>query len=78
MDPGAPAGRWLTISAVDTAALDATGWKTLEAAAGPQQVALCLIGLLAIVPSLLRRRRGIFGKRAGRGRRFHTGRYRIN
>ena len=76
--PGAPAGRWLRIGHGDMAALDAIGRNRLETAPGAEQLALCLIGLLAMVPSLLRRRGEIGGKRAGRSRRFHTGPYRIN
>jgi hypothetical protein len=76
-NPGAPAGRWLRIRPGDMAALDAIGRNPLETAPGPERLALCLIGLLAIVPSLLRRRREIGGERAGRSRRFHTGPYRI-
>lgn len=78
VNPGAPAGRWLRVGPGDMAALDAIGWNTLEKAPGPDRLALCLIGLLAMVPSLLRRRGEIGGKRAGRSRRFHTGPYRIN
>lgn len=76
-NPGAPAGRWLRIGHGDVAALDAIGWNRLETAPEPERLTLCLIGLLAMVPSLLRRRGEAGGKHDGRSRRFQTGRYRI-
>jgi hypothetical protein len=71
------AGRWLRISQSEGASGDVIGWNTLEGGLGQEQLALCLIGLLAIAPSVLRRRGAIGGRRRRRGRRFHAGRYRV-
>jgi hypothetical protein len=71
MNPSAQAVQWLRISHNDIAALDAIGWNTQEPAPGPERLALCLIGLLAMVPSMLRRRGEIGERRTGRRRRFH-------
>jgi hypothetical protein len=76
-DPGAPAGRWLRLGIGDFAALDAIGWNTLEKSPGADRFALCLIGLLAIVPSLLLRRAEMGRKRSGHCRRSQTGPVRI-
>lgn len=72
------AGRWLRISQSEWASDDVIGWNTLEGGPAREQLALCLIGLLAIAPSVLRRR-GAFGPgNGGRGRRPRAGRrYRV-
>ena len=77
VNPGAAAGPWLRVGAGGIVPLDAIGRNMLETAAGPDGLALCLIGLVAIVSSLLLRRCEIGGKHAGHSRRFQTGRYRI-
>jgi hypothetical protein len=72
------AGRWLTISQSDRASGDVIGWNTLEGGSAREQLALCLIGLLAIAPSVLRRRGMIGPRNGGRGRRPQAGRrYRV-
>jgi hypothetical protein len=64
-NPGAPAGRWLRIRHGDMGALNAMSRNWLEMSPEQERLALCLIGILGIVPSLLRRRGAIGGKRAG-------------
>ena len=72
------AGRWLRISQSETASGDVIGWNTLEGGPPQEQLALCLIGLLAIAPSVLRRRGMIGPRNGGRGRRPRAGRrYRV-
>jgi hypothetical protein len=78
MRPDAPAGRWLRVNAADIASLDAIGWDTLGMAPHTEELMLCLIGLLGIAPSLLRRRGAIGRKHAGHRRSIHTGCYRLN
>jgi len=74
----AEAGRWLRISQSERASGDVIGWNTLEAGPAREQLALCLIGLLAIAPSVLRRRGAIGPRNGGRGRRPRAGRrYRV-
>jgi hypothetical protein len=73
------AGRWLRISQNETASGDVIGWNTLEGGPAREQLALCFIGLLAIAPSVLRRRGMIGPRNGGRGRRPRAGRrYRVN
>jgi hypothetical protein len=75
----APAGRWLRVNATDLASLDVIGWDTLGMGPRAEQLTLCFIGLLGIVPSILRRRGVIGGKHAGHRRRsVHTGHYSLN
>src|ERR1019366_8924979 len=52
----APGGRWLRVNAANIESLDAIGWDTLGMAPRTEQLTLCFIGLLGIVPSILRRR----------------------
>ena len=78
MRPDAPAGRWLRVNPADLNSLDAIGWDTLGMAPHTEQLTLCFIGLLAIVPSVLRRRGVIGGKHAARRRSIRTGPYRLN
>jgi hypothetical protein len=78
MPRDAPAGRWLRVNSADLASLDVIGWDTLGMAPRTEQLTLCFIGLLAIVPSILGRRGLIGGKHAARRRRIHTGCYRLN
>jgi hypothetical protein len=76
--PDALALLWLKVAESDVAPGDAIGWGTLEAGSGPEQLALCFIGLLAMVPSALRRRGAIGGRRTRRCRGAHTKRYRTS
>jgi hypothetical protein len=78
MHPDVPAGRWLRVHSADIASLDAIGWDTLGMAPHAEQLTLCFIGLLAIVPSILGRRGLIGGKHPTRRRSIHTGHYRLN
>jgi hypothetical protein len=79
MHPDAPAGRWLRVHSAHIESLDAIGWDTLGMAPRAEQLTLCFIGLLGIVPSVLRRRGVIGGKHAGHRRRsVHTGHYSLN
>jgi hypothetical protein len=71
MDPGVPSGRWLRIG--HAAAPDLIDWNTLGLVPGREGLALCLIGLLRIVPSMLRRRGPSGGRRSVRRRRVHAG-----
>ena len=70
--PGEPAVRWLRIAQRDMASGDAIGWSTLELGSGLEQLALCLIGLFAMAPSVLRRRGAMGGRGGRRSRRQHT------
>jgi hypothetical protein len=73
MHPAGPAGRWLRANRGDLASLDVIGWDTLAMAPHTEQLTLCFIGLLAIIPSIVRRR-GLFGgKHAARRRSIHAG-----
>ena len=74
----APGLRWLRIAQSDMASGDAIGWSTLGSGSGLEQLALCLIGLFAMAPSVLRRRGAIGGRRARRSRGPHTRRYRTS
>lgn len=70
MDPDAPAVKWLRVSSSQSnvAGMDLTGWN------GPigEPLALCLIGVIAMMPSVLRRRGEAGGRRrSGRRRRSH-------
>jgi hypothetical protein len=71
MNPEAPAGQWLRIghsqSHSDAAAMDLLDWHRPMG----EPLALCLIGVIAIIPSLLRRRAEIGGRRSGRRRRSY-------
>jgi hypothetical protein len=69
MNPDAPAGQWLRVgysqSHSDAAAIDLLDWHRPMG----EPLALCLIGVVAIIPSMLRRRVEIGGRRSGRRRR---------
>jgi len=78
VDPDTPGRRWLRISRVELASLDAIGWKTVGMAPRTEQLALCFIGLLGIVHSILRRRGQMGGKPVGRHRSTRLRRYRID
>lgn len=69
MSPNALAGQWLRIgySHGDTAAMDLIDWHRPMG----EPLALCLIGVIAIIPSFLRRRGEIGEQRTGRRRRSH-------
>ena len=73
MHPAGSAGRWLRVKSADRTSLDVIGWDTLGMAPHTEQLTLCFIGVLAIIPSIVRRR-GLFGgKHAARRRSIRAG-----
>jgi hypothetical protein len=71
MKPDAPAGQWLRVgysqSQNDAAAIDLLDWHRPLG----EPLALCLIGVIAIIPSMLRRRVETGGRGSGRRRRSY-------
>jgi hypothetical protein len=67
MEADAPAGQWLRVSYrhAELAKLELVDWHRPMG----EPLTLCLIGVIAIIPSMLRRRAEIGGPHAGRRRR---------